>query len=387
MSSSNRVRVSVIAETVYGVTPGTGNFTEFRMTSEDLTGDPTVVESAELRSDRQSGGQTKTGLTMSGGINFQASADPSLKLSIEHAFMSDLVAPAVHTNTLTVGGGGTTLTTLGDLIADGLGDGDMVVLAGMDDPENNTKIMISNVVAGGADIVGVGLINGSGTGATATRPSYHQIGVIEKSMSISKEFLDLGSRNISYKGERVSEFTMTFAFGAIVTGRVAFAGNDYDTPALPITDTRTIDPSGTSENLDASNGFGWLLVDGADIDICMESLDFTLNNNLQPQNCVGRLAAKDQVPGSAAVTFNSTMHLGTNSWDTFMAAKVAQTPVSLAFYTEDSLGQGYGVVMERVQVNFPDPQASGRDANVTLGATGLASYDAAALRTMRVYIF
>ena len=388
MSSSNRVQVAVIAESTYGETPGAGNFTEFRMTSEDLSGDPQVVASEELRSDRQNGGQTKTGLSLAGGINFQVSADPSLQLAIEHAMMSNVVAAKVHTGTLDIGGSGTTLTTDASFTATGIQDGDMVQLAGFANAENNTMVMVDNVLALTMDIVGVGLIDElGGGGETATVPSYHTIGTVEKSMSVSKNFLDLGNRSIAYRGERVGELSMSFAFGAIVTGRVGMVGNGYELPALPITNGRTIDAAGSSDNLDASNGFGWLLVDNADIDICMESLDFTLNNNLQPVNCVGRQTAKDQNPGSASVTFNSTMHLGTNSWDNFMVAKEAQTPVQLAFYAEDDSRNGYGVVMDRVQMTFPDPQASGRDANVTLSASGTASYNATTGQTMRIYIF
>ena len=179
---------------------------------------------------------------------------------------------------------------------------------------------------------------------------------------------------------------MAFAFGAIVTGRIGMAGNGYSTPALPITNSRTITAAGSDQSLDASNGFGWLLVDDTDLDICIESLDFTLSNNLTSQNCIGSLAPTNQIPGSASVSFSATMHLGANSFDTFMAAKIAQTGMRIAFYTRDDSGQGYGVVMERVQVSFPDPATSGRDTTVTLATAGVASYDSTAAETMRLYV-
>lgn len=387
MSSSNRVRLAMIEETVYGVTPGTGNFTEVRMTSEDLSGTPQVVESAEIRADRQTSGQVKTGLELSGGFNVEFSDDASLALAIKLAMQNDQAAQVLHTNTLTISAGGTSIATLGDFVAAGFADGDVVVLGNFPSANNNVPVVLSNVTAGTATITGKGITDeSSGAGGTMTRPPYYEIGSLAKSASISKEFLDLGARNIAYTGMRVSEMAMNFAFGSIVTGRFAFAGNGYDTPALPITDSRTIDPAGSNPALDASNGFGWLLVDGADIGICIEAIDLTLNNNLIAQNCIGNLAPTDQILGSAAVSFSATMHLGAGSWDKFMPAKIAQTPVSLAFHTTDENGQGYAVTLERVQVNFPDPASSGRDATVTLSATGVASYDATLARTMRVYV-
>ncbi len=387
MSSSNRVRLAIIAETIYGVTPGSGNFLEMKMTSEDLTGTPQTVQSAALRSDRQTSGQINTGLELSGGPNFELSYDASIRLLIEHAMMSDIVTPAVHTDTLTITG--TSIATTGSFIADGIVDGDIVELAGMDDTENNTVIKVDNVLAGSMDFVGEGTVNGSGTGATATRPGYHQIGTVEKSLAICKEFLDVDDgnvRSISYNGMRTGEMSMNFAFGSIVTGRFALAGNGYAQPTVPMTDSRTVTAAGSDQELDASNGFGWLLVDDVNVDICIESLDFTLNNNLTAQNCIGSLAPTDQIANAAGITFNMTVHLGINSWDQFMAAKLNQTPISLSFYTRDDAGQGYAIVLERVQVNFPDPASSGGNSNVTLSASGTASYDSTTGRTMRIYL-
>lgn len=390
MSSANRVRLAAIAETVYGTTPGTGNFTELRMTSEDLTGTPQVVESAGLRSDRQSSGQINTGLELSGGWDFEASADASIQLFIEQAMMSNVVAAVVDgPGTFDIGGGGTTLTrTVGDWTTT-FTNGDVAVLAGFANAVNNQPVVVSSVAALSMTITGEGLVDEAGTGdETATLPAFHTIGTVEKSVSISKEFLDVAdanTRNIAYTGMRVSEMSLAFAFGNIVTGRFACAGNGYATPTVPITDARTVDPAGSDNPLDASNGFGWLLIDGANIDICLENFEFTLNNNLQAQNCIGELAPKDQILGSAAVTFSATMFLGLVSWDTFMANKLNQAPLSLAFYTRDDTGKGYAIVMDRIQVNFPDPAGSGRDAQVSLDVTGTASFNAATAQTMRIY--
>jgi len=382
----------MIEETVYGVTPGAGDFTEVRMTSEDLSGTPQVVESAEIRSDRQTSGQTKTGLELSGGYNFELTDDPSLALGIKLTMQSDQVAQLNITGQdLTIGAvtnGSATLTrAAGSFLADGFVNGDVVVLGGYAAAENNVPVLLSNVAGLTCTITGKGIVAEAGGGdESITRPPYHEIGTSAKSASISKEFLDLGSRNVAYTGMRASEMALNFAFGSIVTGRFSFAGNGYDTPALPITNGRTINAATSSPALDASNGFGWLLVDGADIGVCIEAIDLTLNNNLIAQNCIGELAPKDQVLGSAAVAFNGTFHLGANSFDTFMAAKVAQTPLSIAFHTVDENGQGYAITLERVQVNFPDPGSGGRDQTVTFAASGVASLDAVVGRTMRIYI-
>ena len=238
------------------------------------------------------------------------------------------------------------------------------------------------------DFVGEGLVNETSPTGSANVPTYYDIGIVEKSSTMSKEFLDVGTpvRSITYRGMRVGELSLNFAFGEIVNGSFVFAGNGYDLPSEPIRTGRVTNLAGSDQPLDATNGFGWLLVDGQDIDICLESLAITLNNNLSPQNCIGLLAPQDQVLGSAAVTFESTMHLGTTSFDLFMPNKLTQKPISLSFYTRDFAGNGYGVTMFRTQVNFPDPSATGRDENVVLEASGTASYDEVADNTLRIYI-
>ena len=387
MSSSNRVRLAIIKEDTYGVTPPAGDFTEVRKTSEDLTGTPLISESAEARSDRQTAGQILTGLEITGGPTVEYSDDPSLALNIEMAMMSNVVSELVDTDTLTISSSGTLLTTTGDFTALGFNDGDVVVLGGFAAANNNVPVLLSSVGTTTATITGKGLTDEAGSGdETITRPAYHEIGTTPKSLSISKEFLDLGNRNIAYTGMRVSEMAMNFAFGSIVTGRFSYAGNGYSTPALPITNGRTVNAASTTPPMNASRGFGWLLVDGADIGICMESVDFTLNNGLIAQNCIGELAAADQILGSASVAFNGTFHLETGSWDLFMPAKLAQTPISLAFYTTDDSGNGYAVTMDRVQVSFPDPSSGGRDQSITVSASGTASLDSTTNRTMRIYL-
>lgn len=388
MSSSNRVRLSALAEAVYGVLNPAGNFIDLRKTSEDLSGDPQTVESAEIRADRQMSGQINTGLQIQGGYSFQLSADAGHKLAIEHAMMSDVTAQAVHTDNLTISATGTILTTVGDFTADGLEVGDIAVLSGMDDPENNVPIKLLVVGTTTATIVGEGLVDGSGTGATLTRKVYHDIGLIEKSISIIKEFLDVADGNIrslSYFGLRVAEMVLNFAFGQVVTGTFTFAGNGYSQPTVPDTDARVIDPQGTDQDLDASNSFGWLLIDDVNLDICVENLELNLTNNLQPENCIGKAAPADQVPGSAGVTFTATIHVSILAWDQFMAAKLAQTKMSLDFYVLDDALKGYAVSLPSVQVNFPDPAASGGNTPVTLTVAGTASIDTTFGNTMRIY--
>ncbi|MCP4256817.1 MAG: hypothetical protein GY774_04720 [Planctomycetes bacterium] len=387
MSSSNRVLIAVAEEDTYGEFPASPTFYTMRKKSESFTGTPTTIQSSEIRSDRQQGGQVNTGLEVTGNSSFELAPDALTNILIGHALMSGIVPASVHSAALTISGN--TLSTDGSFTGD-IADGDIVILSGMSDDENNTVIKALSVSSGSLTFVGEGLIDGSGAVATARVPSYHTVGTLERSVVISKEFLDIDDgnvRSIAYSGMRVGEMSFDFPFGQIVTGDFAFAGNGYSLPTDPVTAGETLVSATTTDALNAASGFGWLLVNDVDLDICVENITLSVNNNLAPVNCVGRAAPKNQKAGSASVNFSATVHLGLTSFDLFMAAKTAQTAMSISFFAVDENGLGYAIDLGKIQVSFPDPAASAGNENITLALTGVASYSSAISNTLRFYIF
>ena len=388
MSSSNRLSLVCIPESTYNVTPPTGTWLTIRNTSESITGSPQTVESAEARADRQVGGQVSTGLELSGGFDFELSTDASIKLFIEQAMMSDKAAAVTSTGTLTIAGSAGTVTTTATL--GGIKTGDVVELSGFSNAANNGIFYV--VLSEGQTtmtVVGAKPLVDEASAATAkvTRHPYWEIGTVLKSVSISKEFLDVGTpvRSIAYTGMRTTSMDLSFAFGQIITGSFGLAGAGYSTPTNPITTGGTITPAGSDIPLDASNGMGWVVVDGEVPDICIENLSIALNNNVEAQNCIGHLAPTNQVPFSAGINIEMSMYLGENSFDMFMPKKLTQEPIAVHFYTTGFDGKGYAVSIPRVQLSFPDPAGSGRDSHVMLPAAGTGSYDAAFGNSLRIY--
>ena len=388
MSSSNRLSLLCIPEVTYNVTPPTGTWLTLRKTGESITGSPQTVESAEARADRQVGGQVSTGLELSGGFDFELSTDASIKLFIEQAMMSDKAAAVTSTGTLTIAGSAGTVTTTATL--GGIKTGDVVELSGFSNAANNGIFYV--VLSEGQTtmtVVGAKPLVDEASAATAkvTRHPYWEIGTVLKSVSISKEFLDVGTpvRSIAYTGMRTTSMDLSFAFGQIITGSFGLAGAGYSTPATPITTGGTITPAGSDIPLDASNGMGWVVVDGEVPDICIENLSISLNNNVEAQNCIGHLAPTNQVPFSAGINIEMSMYLGENSFDMFMPKKLTQEPIAVHFYTTGFDGKGYAVSIPRVQLSFPDPAGSGRDSHVMLPAAGTGSYDAAFGNSLRIY--
>lgn len=412
MSSSNEVRVALLSETEYGVTPDApGPFLDGKFTSEALTGTPLTVESQVIRNDRQTNGQVATGLELGGPYNTELSNDPVQAELIEAAMYNDIVQIIVIADTI---------TAWVPQASDPLRRVDITI----SNPSLFAEVRIGSIIiltGGGLDTLNEGakcIVYGS-DGTTSLKverfdadffdesanvpltavdfnfAAYWEIGIIEKSFSISKEFLDVDDgnvRSIAYRGMRVGSMSHTFNYGEIVTGVYTFGGNGYQIPQVPITDGYTITPASDAQSFDASNGMPSFLLDQATdefnddlADVCAQNLSYTLNNNLQPQTCIGELAPTDQVAFSAAVEISMQLYNGIQGFDALMLKKLSQDPIGLHWVVVDSDNTGYSFSFPRVQLNFPDPAATGRDEFVFLEAAGVASYSESAGNTMRVY--
>ena len=374
MSSANSVRLSFIPETNYNITPAnTEDFLAMKFTSESLTGTPLTVESQEIRSDRQSSGQVPTGLELTGDVSCELSNDPLQRLLIEAAMMSEQIPEAINAgvtlDSFTIKAGKLQEVTIGVGVGEmpaGYGVGTVFTFDDVGLNNDGVTFMITNYQAGTTPdifeaIADVDLVveNVGGAVSFATNP-YWDIGQFQRSFSISKEFLDLDDtyvRSTAYTGERVGQMAMTFNYGEIVSAVYSFGGAGYDIPSMPITDGYTVQPAGSSQPFDASGGmpFVALMSDGTAIDlpdICIEALDFTLNNNLNPQQCVGEAAPSNQVAFSAEIEVNVRLYNGVAGFDALMIKKLTQDPIQLGWMVQDSTGAGYTFFLPRLQLNF-----------------------------------
>lgn len=89
MTDSNRVRVSGIVETTFGVTPGSPRMRTARLTGEGLSFTPNFVSSNEIRADRMNADPIKINEENTGPLNFE------LSLFDENDLFAELMASAM----------------------------------------------------------------------------------------------------------------------------------------------------------------------------------------------------------------------------------------------------------------------------------------------------
>lgn len=388
-SSSDNIKVSYIKQAAFGAIPA-GNFEVFRGTTESLSGDPTTKESDEITGDNLPTGQLVTGLDLKGDLNAE------LAPTISH---QDFMAAAMRTTwggTITTGALALTINTsaktiaraAGSFVTDGFKVNDFVALSNFTNTQNNEIVQLSTVAALSVGYIGpTTMVNETG-GATTTmvRPNYAQIGTTDTYFTIEKLFSDLTNKSLLYQDWTPNDFMIDIKYGSVATvkfGMVGMGDSGWTKPATPFTNSRTINAVGTETALNCSADVGVVWVDGAAV--CLEGLSVTVNHGRKPANCLGSLAARDQVAGQPTIDVKADLNLTNSAFD-YLDKKMLQTPMGILFPIRQ-LGKGYAVHVPAVQFSIPDPKREGKGNINKISLTGKAKKDSTMLNALRIYKF
>jgi hypothetical protein len=188
----------------------------------------------------------------------------------------------------------------------------------------------------------------------------------------------------------VGELNFKVAYGEIITGVAKFSGTDYITAAATsafITQGRTVNSAATTQSLNGSvdmpfvaDSSGGSLTSAV---FCIQNIEIALNNNLNPQNCIGQTAPQDYTPGQASVSITLTAYLADANW-TFLAKKLTQDPVALGFMVKNTDGW-YGFYMPALNLTFEDPSSGGPNQDIMLSMKGLGKVGASGQSSLTIY--
>ena len=413
MSSSNQVRIIAVPESTYGLTPALDVSTvvhPMRHVSESLSGTPQTTESQESRSDRMSGGQVVTGVNSGGDVSGELSQSDAFDFFLSMAMMSQWqeelalagTHAATHTKDLTNPQLATlTVTGLDIDNVDGAGGvlavGELIVVSGFVNAANNGPRQVTALTVPNTLQITVPResVDETAVAVTLSVPAYLDIGEETISATLSKAYEDVtheattNEHSQRYTGALVNQLSVNLSWGAICTESLTFVANGYlqEAPSLRQqieAGGGTVPPASTDQPLNGSVDMPMVTVDGEPTDYCIESLTFTLNNNLTPQNCLGKIAPTKYSAGTAAIAVTANIYLGDPSYDAFMPKKLTLQPVSMMFAAVN-LDGGYAFDFRAVQLSFPDPANGGKDTQVMINATGVAKVGPDGTSALRIY--
>jgi hypothetical protein len=392
MASSNLVQVAFIEESTYGTTPGAGNFSTARFTSEALSGTPETTESQQIRIDRLHSGQVLTGLTLGGDVNFELAKETQLEAFFESAFYSSFASDTPITVDYDIDTTAGTITRdSGDFNSDVV-VGDILTLSGCSNSVNNTQVMVLSIDS--ATVISyVGpstMVDETGSGNTFVVADKMSIGTTAKSFSMEKEFTDLTTKALIYKGMLVSGFSLSVAYGEIVNGTFSFSGNDYtiaDQASEQITNGRTVDAAATTQSLNGSLDMAFIASSSSGTFVsntfCIQSVELTYSNNLIEKTCIGSLAAQGYSPGTATIEVSMEAYLADDNWN-LLDKKLDQSSFAMGFILKNSDGF-YGFYMPAIQVSFDDPASPGQNQDVMISMTGMAKVGSSGESSLTMY--
>lgn len=386
--SASNAQTSVGATNLVG---GLYDWNTMRFVSEKYTGTPSTTESAQIRTDRMSSGQVVTGLKVDNTHNIELAKELAVEDFMQSAMYNTFDATSI-TNTLSMAldASAKTLTRTGSFITDGLVVGDFVVLSGFTNAGNNVIVMVMGLTATVLTFAGPSGMVTETHSSTFTRADKLTIGTTQQSLSIEKAFLDLTTKAILYKGCVASTMELDIAYGSLITGSFGTSGNGYSTADAAsefMTYQEYIDAPATTQTMNGSVDMPFTATDvsGSFVQdtFCIQSLKIQLNNNLQPQTCIGNAAPEAYSPGTAQIKIDLSSYLKDTNWE-LLARKLSQASFQLGFLVKNVDGW-YGFFFPALQVSFDDPASGGANQLISLAMSGTAKVGSNGESAMSIY--
>ncbi|MCP3023264.1 phage tail tube protein [Cupriavidus basilensis] len=371
-ASSSRVQLSYIKESIFGVTPVTGNGTKLRATGESLTFDINKDTSKEIRDDRQVSGMVPISAQASGGIPFHMQYkeyDPFIEAALQSTFAAYGTAgvgatftAAMAANTITASAaptGNSAFTTLQR------GQWFRFVTTGTpSDPNNGKLFRVSPTVAPTSTVITLDPATPATVAASLTnsllQTSRLTNGVTQPSFTIEESFADIG-QFLAYRGQTVSKLSLQFASESLTNGTLDFMGKDA-VSGVVTTLPGTPAASQTFDVHNAATGIGQIWEGGAPLtSTFIKSLSLNIDNSLRAKTAIGTLGSVDIGSGSFNVTGSFEAYFATGA----LYQKFLQNTSSmLSWSSQDAAGNGYVFTLPNINLSKAAINAGGMDQDV-----------------------
>jgi hypothetical protein len=353
-ADTNRGQVRYSSESTWGETPASPATKELRITSESLSHEKTTVVSDEVISDRQRAAVLEVGQSAGGDIGFELSHgdfEPFFEAALFDTIASTTVAQASTTfaaSTIT-GAAGTDYTAL---IAD-----QWVRIEANGNANDGAVVQVVSRTSTVLTITGSTLTSSVASANVTGRRLRN--GTTKKSFFIEADFSDITAVKY-FTGMRVDQVAVNVNTDQIVTGTFSFVGKAGATASTTVAST-VVASAGTNTPMTAAANVVNLMEGGAALGTSVQSLDFTVANNLRAQRKVGQKPALGVGVGGVDVTGNLNAYFE----DITLYQKfINHTESSLSFRFKDASGNVIVVTVPSLYYTAGDPQITGQDADV-----------------------
>lgn len=344
MSNSNRTRITYIEETNYGITPGSPDMVQLRITGESISKDIETIKSTEIIPDRQVSDTIQTSRQVSGDINFElsfATFDPFF----ESALFDDFTTP-VNMSASTIAATASGFTDSGNgFVSAGIYPGMWIKTGGFTNAGNNTFFRVLTVVAGTITTSPApAAIQAAGTARTIKGSGLIN-GVDQKSFTIEKGFLS-SAEYFKYVGMMVSQMSLELSAQQILSGSFSFMGKEGTLSGTSL-DEPPVAPN-SNPIFNAVGNVASIREGGSAVATpnFVNSLSLTVNNNLRQKFAIGSDSSTGIGDGTFDVEGSVSTYFGNSA---LMDKFLGNTETSIDFLLTDSAGNSYIFDLPRVK--------------------------------------
>lgn len=375
-ASSDRAQLAYIPEVSFGVTPGTGNGYNLRMTGESLGFNLTKTADKEIAADAQPTSMVTTNAQASGDIKVHmqyAEYDRLLAATLRSAWAAfgtnGVGAPFVGTVTAgTLGTVASTITasvaTSGTSLFTTLQPGQWFKLAMPTNANDGKWVRNSLTVPATSTVITLDvwtpLVVATSIAASTISTSRCTNGVLQTSFTIEQQAADV-SQVFTFRGMYPSKFSTAFTAAQLTEATFSFMGKASTRQAA------TMLPGATaaSQTYDIHNGVagvGTLWEGGAPLtSTSIKSITMDIDSNLRAQEALGTLGLVGVGIGTISVKGNLEVYFADGTqYDKFLA----DTYTSLILSTKDAAGNGYVITIPKVMLTSAKIDAGSKNSDL-----------------------
>lgn len=364
LASSSLVNVRAVKEVTFGVTPGAGNPTTLRVTSEGLSYDLTKKASDEINSSRTVSSMIATGATVTGSVTQEvhyAGIEPFMESTLQSAF-SEFGTDGVGTASTSTAITATTITQVGGTSFATLKKGQWFRITSSG--ANNGKIfrVSTSAAAPTSTVINLdtstpGIVSPT-EGAIVVQAARLTHGTTQTSWTIERENSDIGVF-MAFKGCTSSKMSMKVASGSLSTVSFDFMGQSALESATTLLPGSPVAAPTYDIHSGVTGATNAVWMDGVPVaGTYVKSVSLDFDNALRAQDAIGTLGAV--AIGSGTIVCKASVEIYFANKDLFTKYR-QNTNSSLIFSTTDSSGNGYIVTLPAVNIESWKSNAGGKD--------------------------
>jgi len=385
MSDSNRIRVSIVEESTFGVTPATPAFQVLATTGVSLRDRIGYQQSRTINNDRNLQDIIRLSKSGGGGIPMELTYSPTtegLELMIRGAFAATETAAFTELGVTTVAGTKTISKSGAEFVTDGIEVGDIVkTTEGLAADLGYFKVtaVAEELITVEADANFTGDATGD---MSVTRGARLKNGTTQKYYTIEVAYLDNQKARL-FTGCVIDSMDLTVADEAITTANFSIqaASSTFVNSAVStdvfITGATYTDPT-VAPVLD-SIGIPEIRSGGAAY--VAKSINMAFSNNASPRTQIGALGAQSMRFGEFGASGRITAYLEDF---TALEAYAGNTSTDIWFVAEDENAKGYSLSLPQVKFSDAGADVSGSNTDVLVDLAATAIKDPVELCTARL---